>query len=722
MRLLNLAATSSLAALVMTLGVDQLKADHDNWSGFQRGMQAQPQRNTTQGNWWQRQPAQPQRQAWPQPGTNSFFNWGQPQPDLPRAQNIEPEAPPARAPVIYTYRADPLVALADADLTRGESQSSRWRQARGQSQAVFEALKTGSSGVRVTEQQRDDIIAFYRERDFAPIWTSERGQTPGAADLLEVLAEADSHGLAPEDYLPSDTLSSDADRLTRLELALTAAGLRYAMHASGGRIIPDRLSAYHDLTPPTVDGKAALARLAGEASPGAYLASLHPVHPAYEALRRELAELRSSDERDELPIAEGPVVKPGGSDPRIPAIRERLAKLGHLALTRGDEPDGTDGTDDIVASPIGYNEADSPVFGSPDGAVTVEVVMQDMGTPLDFEAQESAPRDVEPQEPEPQFSEPEQPQPQLVEPRTSEPVRLSQSEDYDAQTVAALKDFQAAAGLDVDGVIGQNTIAAFNSGNTGTRIQRLVYSMERLRWMPRDFGARHVLVNAAGFDTRVVEDGRTVWSSKVIVGKPENQTVFFSDRMETVVFNPYWGVPASIILNEMVPDSRGDPSWFDREGYEVTDLNGQVISPYNVDWYNLNTKQLPIGVRQPPGPENALGEIKFLFPNKHAIYMHDTPSKPLFERDSRAFSHGCVRVQNPREFAEIILGWDQQRIASTLAGTRDQSVPVEAEIDVHVAYFTAWPDENGNIRYHEDVYGRDRLLEKAMGELTVAMR
>jgi murein L,D-transpeptidase YcbB/YkuD len=231
-----------------------------------------------------------------------------------------------------------------------------------------------------------------------------------------------------------------------------------------------------------------------------------------------------------------------------------------------------------------------------------------------------------------------------------------------------------------------------------------------------------VLVNAAGFETRVVEDGRTIWSSKVIVGTPENQTVFFSDRMETVVFNPYWGVPKSIILNEMVPDSGGDPSWFDREGYEVTDLNGQVISPYNVDWYNLNSKQLPIGVRQPPGPNNALGEIKFLFPNEHSIYMHDTPSKPLFEQDSRAFSHGCVRVQNPREFAEIILGWDQQRIASTLAGTRDHSVPVEDRIDVHVAYFTAWPDENGNIRYHEDVYGRDRLLEKAMGELTVAMR
>ena len=706
MKLLNLAATSSLAALVMTLGIEQLRADHESWSGYQRGMQSQPQQNT-QGYWWQRQqPMQPQRQARPRqqpvPQADDILRWFQPQADLPRAQNIEPEAPPAKAPVIYTYRADPLVALADADLTRGESQSLRRRPV-GQAQAVFEALKTGSSGVRVTEQQRDDIIAFYRERDFAPVWTSERGPTPRAADLLDELAEADKHGLEPEDYRPSDTVSADA-QLTRLELALTAAALRYAKHASGGRIIPDRLSAYHDLKPPTVDGQEALKRLADEASPGAYLASLHPVHPAYEALRRELADLASRDDRNEVPIAEGPAVKPGGRDPRIPAIRERLAKLGHLA-----QPDRAD---EVVASPIGFNEGDSPVFGGPDGAVTIEVVMEDAGEP-----QVSEPAYVEPP-----YSAPEASEPQLSEPRTSEPARLSQSEDYDAETVEALKAFQAASGLTVDGIIGQNTIAAFNSGNTEQRLQRVVYSMERLRWMPRDFGAKHVLVNTAGFETRVVENGTTIWTSKVIVGKPENQTVFFSDRMETVVFNPYWGVPKSIILNEMVPDSGGDPSWFEREGYEVTDLNGQVISPYSVDWYNLNTERLPIGVRQPPGPDNALGEIKFLFPNEHAIYMHDTPSKPLFDKPMRAYSHGCVRVQNPREFAEIILGWDQQRIASTLASTRDHSVPVEDKIDVHVAYFTAWPDENGNIRYHEDVYGRDRLLEKAMGELKVAMR
>jgi L,D-transpeptidase YcbB len=703
MRLLNLAATSSLAALVLTLGAEQLKADHDGWWD-RRGMpnNARPQQNW-QSPWWQQQPATAPRQAQPLSRNDGFFGWQQPQAELPSSQNIEPEAPPAKAPVVYTYRADPLVELADPGLTRGAGEATnRWWD-RQPGQAIFEALKSGSSGVRVTEQQRSDIVAFYRGRNFEPVWTSAGGPSPRADDLLAELAEADAHGLESEDYLPESlgSFSDDSgpvteDGLARLELALTAAALRYAMHASGGRIVPDRLSAYHDLNPPTVDGREALGRLAEDRSPGAYLASLHPVHPAYEAMRDELADLSARDDRDEVAIAAGPLVKPGETDARLPAIRERLAKLGHLASPPA--------SDEVVASPIGY-ESEPPLFGSPDGDVVVEVVMQDSaGDPAPERADPGnfAPRDTAPRD----------------EPRG----RLSRSEAYDVETVAAVKAFQAASGLTADGIIGQRTIAAFNSGNTEERIRRLAYSMERLRWMPRDFGAKHVFVNAAAFQTKVVENGETIWSSKVIVGKPQYQTVFFSDEMDHVVFNPYWGVPGSIIVNELLPDSRGDPSWFDREGYEVTDLQGRVISPYSVDWYDTNPKNLKFGVRKPPGPSNPLGEIKFMFPNRHAIYMHDTPSKQLFDRDSRAFSHGCVRVEKPWEFAEVVLGWDQQRIATTRATTRNHTVPLDRKIPVHVAYFTAWPDETGTIRYHEDVYGRDRLLEQALGKTTVAMR
>lgn len=691
MKPLKLAATSSLAALVLTLGADRLSADHDGWSksgsGFSR---SNPQQNA-EPSWWQQQPA-PQGGA--NRGYNDFSGWFQPQAELPRARNIEPEDAPAKAPVIYTYRADPLVELADADLARPTGLGLGFSSAGRASKAVHAALQSGSSGVRVTERQRDHILSFYRERNFAPVWVSASEPMARAGDLLAQLADADAYGLVPEDYLPSDlgsfsedltALAGDGERLARLELALTAAGLRYAMHASGGRIVPARLSAYHDLTPPTVDGREALTRLASEPSPAAYLASLHPVHPAYEAFRRELATLSAQTDRDDAPIAEGPAIKPGGTDARLPAIRARLAKLGHLTPASAST--------EMVAAPI----ADSgvPVFGNAEAVVVVEVGMPDAGNADTI----------------------------VVEPDNVElSAEPSRSEAYDDDTVRAVKAFQAAAGLKVDGVIGQQTIARFNSGNTEERIQRLVYGMERLRWMPRDFGAKHVLVNTASFETKVVENGATIWSSKVIVGTPENQTVSFSDQFETVVFNPYWGVPASIIVNEMLPEIRRDPSYLDREGYEVTDLNGQVISSYGVDWYNLNPKNLPFGVRQPPGPTNALGEIKFLFPNEHAIYMHDTPSKPLFSEPMRAYSHGCVRVENPREFAEIILGWDQERIASTLAANRNYSVPVEQKIQVHLTYFTAWPDETGAIQYYDDVYGRDRLVERAIGTLTVAMQ
>jgi murein L,D-transpeptidase YcbB/YkuD len=291
MRLLTLAATSSLAALLLSIGAGQSKADHDGWSGTgsDRGgfNRVRPQQNAAQP-WWQRQPAARQGNrngfnGWFQPQTNGWF---QPQAQLPRSQNIEPEAPPAKAPVIYTYKADPLVDLADATLQRPAGLALRWSSAKRAANAVFEALATGSSGVRVTKEQRDDIVAFYRGRDFAPLWVSGDGPSPRVGDLLGVFAQADTHGLVPEDYLPAGlesfsvdaaALAGDLERLARLELGLTAGALRYAMHASGGRIVPNRLSAYYDIEPPTVDGPIALAGLAEAASPGSYLASLQPV-------------------------------------------------------------------------------------------------------------------------------------------------------------------------------------------------------------------------------------------------------------------------------------------------------------------------------------------------------------------------------------------------------------------------------------------------------------
>jgi murein L,D-transpeptidase YcbB/YkuD len=208
------------------------------------------------------------------------------------------------------------------------------------------------------------------------------------------------------------------------------------------------------------------------------------------------------------------------------------------------------------------------------------------------------------------------------------------------------------------------------------------------------------------------KDGQQLLSMRAVVGRPANQTTFFYDQIEEVVFNPYWGVPQSIIVNEMLPRLVNDPGYLDRAGYEVTDMKGRHIPSASIDWGRYGT-HIPYNVRQVPSDDNALGELKILFPNKHAIYMHDTPAKSLFKRDVRAFSHGCVRLQEPRQMAAAVLGTSVDAIAAKLKqGHSSQKVPVK--IPVYVSYFTAWPDADGKVQFYDDVYGRDAHLTEAM--------
>jgi L,D-transpeptidase YcbB len=192
----------------------------------------------------------------------------------------------------------------------------------------------------------------------------------------------------------------------------------------------------------------------------------------------------------------------------------------------------------------------------------------------------------------------------------------------------------------------------------------------------------------------------------------------FSDEMETVVINPYWGVPQSIIRYEMMPYLARDRGYLDREGYEVVNAKGKVVSSRSVNWWAYGSK-IPFGVRQPPGDDNALGRIKFLFPNAHDIYMHDTPTKKLFAEDVRAFSHGCVRVENPRELAEHVLGWERKRIDDMIAAGQNRDIDLSKHIPVHLNYFTAWPDASGKVTFYPDIYNRDSKLDKAINTITV---
>jgi len=246
-------------------------------------------------------------------------------------------------------------------------------------------------------------------------------------------------------------------------------------------------------------------------------------------------------------------------------------------------------------------------------------------------------------------------------------------------------------------------------------------AMERLRWHPRNLGSRHVFINQPAYRARYIHNGEEKLSMRAIVGKRSNQTTFFHDMIDRVEYNPYWGVPQSIIVNEMLPKLRANPGYLDEQGYEVTTQSGRRISSSSVDWRTVGGGVVPFNVRQYPGARNALGELKILFPNKHAIYMHDTPSRSLFKRERRALSHGCVRLQDPRGMAAAVLGTTVSHVSSKINIGKNNAEKLKSKIPVYVAYFTAWPNKDGEVEYFTDIYGRDKHLLKAITKVT-AMR
>ena len=507
--------------------------------------------------------------------------------------------------------------------------------------AIHSQLISADPSLRVLPATRDALLAQYAAQAYWPIWLKDGKLTDRGKDVLQLLAAAGEEGLEPQSYLPTGLASFasplpeyDPAAMARLDIDLSAATLRYARDASGGQFDPARLSRYHDVAPPWVAPDQALRVIAFSPFAADYLRGLNPTHPAYGTMKKALAELRAieAEPRDDK-IADGDIVKKGGSDARIPAVRTRLAELGFTA-----EP---------------ADEAD----------------------------------------------------PYLL----------------DAELSVQLRLFQKQAGVRVSGALGPQTVTALNNAGTGGSIDKLLDNMERLRWLPRDLGKRYVFVNQPAFEATVMKDGKPEWTTRVIVGKPDTQTSVFHDEMEMVVFNPSWGVPPSIIANEYLPKLRNDPGYLDRLGFKVVTQQGKVVPSSSVSWWEYGSK-VPYGIQQPPGEKNALGELKFLFPNSHDIYMHDTPSRELFEKDMRAFSHGCVRVQDPRQFASVVLGMTPEEVAAKVESRDSTTVRLKEKLPVHITYFTAWPDAAGNMVYFNDIYGRDRTLEIARSATLVAQR
>ncbi|MEM7620176.1 MAG: L,D-transpeptidase family protein [Pseudomonadota bacterium] len=288
---------------------------------------------------------------------------------------------------------------------------------------------------------------------------------------------------------------------------------------------------------------------------------------------------------------------------------------------------------------------------------------------------------------------------------------------FDEALEEAVRDFQASHGLKPDGAVGQNTRHVMN-GKPKDKVKTIIANMERWRWLPDDFGAFHIRSNIPEFKFSIYQNGKSIHSERVISGKITNQTPIFNDYMETVVLNPYWYPPRSIIKNEILPGARRNESFISKHSFQVRNASGRALDPYDVDWYNVRPADLSF--RQPPGPRNVLGVVKFLFPNKHAVYMHDTPTKHLFKKPVRAYSHGCVRVRNPRKFAEILLsrqGWTKSRLDAAIATGENQHVRLKKKVPVYLTYFTASVDPaTGDVKYFNDIYKHDaRVIAKLEG-------
>lgn len=293
---------------------------------------------------------------------------------------------------------------------------------------------------------------------------------------------------------------------------------------------------------------------------------------------------------------------------------------------------------------------------------------------------------------------------------------------FDDGLARAVRTFQRRHGLVVDGIVGPATLAALNVP-TDARVRQIELSLERWRWLPRDLGQRYILVNIAAFALHVVESGHPVLNMRVVVGKPFSCTPIFSATVTHLVFNPSWYVPRSIAVREMLPRIRKNPAYVGENDIVVTQrFDGKVraVNPSTINWSQISANNFPYRFRQRPGPKNPLGRVKFMFPNHFNVYLHDTPSRELFARTVRAFSHGCIRIEKPLELAEYLLQgdaqWTHDKILATIEQGAERTVWLPEGIPVHLLYLTAWVDEDGVVHFRDDIYGRDRLLAETLGQ------
>lgn len=287
---------------------------------------------------------------------------------------------------------------------------------------------------------------------------------------------------------------------------------------------------------------------------------------------------------------------------------------------------------------------------------------------------------------------------------------------FDEHLAEAVRSFQKRHGLNVTGALNDETRTALNV-TAAERLRAIDINLERWRWLPRDLGDHIIFVNIPAYEVYALEEGRIALSMKAVVGKPEWRTAIFRDTMTHFIVNPFWNVPGSIMEEDLLPKMESDAGYLDRNGYEVVDSDGNVVGSDGFVLAWLSDPASGLRVRQRPGEGNALGRIKFMFPNAHDIYLHDTPARHLFSEPNRALSHGCIRLEDPVRFARYITRTATDRtmgvVEEALAQTQPRQIDLDAPLPVYLAYFTVWVDEDGTPRFLPDVYGLDRDIAGA---------
>ena len=529
--------------------------------------------------------------------------------------------PPAPAPAVTTPATAPAApeVAKDAPTKNAPAATNIATADQPVADKIKDLLSARAARFFDRKAERAAAEAFYKERDYAPLW-SANGSAKAATARLKA---SDADGLTPSDYeTPDFAAATTPEALAEADLKMSATVLDYARHAQGGRIHYSRVSAdiaypIHDPDPADV-----LAAVASAKDVAATLDSYNPQHKGFKALKAKLAELRGASETPPAKIAEGPTLKfvknkknakkpvSEMEDDRVPALRARLG------------------------------------------------VTQD-----------------------------------------------ADSKTYDATVAAAVRQFQSEANLKATGVLDGRTVHALNSPRSGRTIDLIVANMERWRWLPRQLGEpklgnAYVMLNIPEFTLKVMHNGAQAWTTRVVVGKPgRHATPELTETMKFITVNPTWNVPPSIVYGEYLPALQQDPNVLTRMGLKLEQRRDGSVH-----------------ISQPPGAGNALGRIRFNFPNKFLVYQHDTPDKNLFGHETRAYSHGCMRVQNPDMYAETLLGiampkenYSAARIRG-MYGSSEINLNFPTPIPVHIVYHTAFVDDAGHLHTRRDIYSRDNRL------------